>query len=735
MTLTHPEHEQEQAYVSRAYALLDQGLADAEQNYKEFTPTHRSTAQAMKRSLDILLNSRGSGQLIFGRVDRDGEPLYIGRRRVYDAERELVVVSWHAPAAQIYYEASPQAPKDVELKRVFVEEDRRLRSIVDEIQRASLDPAVADDTEKPLVSDALLEELERSRDGAMREIVATIQAEQFRIIRAEKAGVLVVQGGPGTGKSVVGLHRAAWLAFNEPELRRQGLLVVAPNTAFLSYISGVLPSLDVTDIHQVDLASLYPGEARPIGADDDETSRVKGSPQMAEVLRRALLARIGWGGTDLELSIGSDRVRIPPDDIVAAIDDVRRRGLPHSDGRDVLRQSLSSLAFRHYSAHQREVGRPTVANESTILRLSAFVNALDRMWPRYTPEELLRNLYATQSWLTEAANGVMSPDERARLYRPAQPSIADEPWTAADLFCLDELAYLINGNPVSYGHVVVDEAQDLSPMQARAIARRCPTSSFTVLGDLAQATGLWVRDSWSELTEHLADPSARIETLSIGYRVPAQVLDLAARQLPLIGPGLSAPQSIRQGQREPRAVWVPEHALLAEAMEIAAANATASLTTALIIPDVRYSDVLRACWNNSIAIGDGRDGDFSLAITLVPASASKGLEFDSVIMLAPDEILASGADGRRLLYIAMTRCTQELVIIHSAALPEGLAHLDRRPTVTVPVDPTPMSGAIPLTGPDQNGSPVGEIELATAISLLSPEDRELVEQFVHRLLR
>jgi hypothetical protein len=184
---------------------------------------------------------------------------------------------------------------------------------------------------------------------------------------------------------------------------------------------------------------------------------------------------------------------------------------------------------------------------------------------------------------------------------------------------------------------------------------------------------------------------------------------------------LSAPASIRRGEREPRAIWVPENALLAEAMGLAGANAAASMTTALVIPDLRYDDVLRACWDNGIAIGDGRDGDFSLPITLVPASGSKGLEFDSVIVLAPDEILASGADGRRLLYIAMTRCTQELVIIHTADLPEGLAQLDQRATGALPIVPAPM--------------PADEIDLVATISLLSPDDRGLVEQLVLRLLQ
>ncbi|MCW2903279.1 MAG: helicase, partial [Streptosporangiaceae bacterium] len=291
----HADHEREQAYVTRAYELLDKGLASVEHTYRSYDEGNRATATALKRALEILRNSRGSGQLVFGRIDRDGEPLYIGRRRVHDEAKNLVVASWHAPAAQVFYEATTEDPRGLELKRVFSEQDRVLSKVVDEITAATAadlgDPELNGPTP---ISDALLNELDRSRDGAMREVVATIQAEQFRIIRARRDQVLVVQGGPGTGKTVVGLHRAAWHAFNDEGLRRAGILVVAPSTAFLSYMSGVLPSLDASDILQVDLRSLYAGEASAHRVDAVEAARVKGSAAMASVLRRALDGRRGW---------------------------------------------------------------------------------------------------------------------------------------------------------------------------------------------------------------------------------------------------------------------------------------------------------------------------------------------------------------------------------------------------------------------------------------------------------
>jgi DNA helicase IV len=722
MTVTHPAFAKEQAHVERAYALLDRGLADAEQSFQDFTTPHRATAEAMRRALEILRNSRGRGQLVFGRLVSGGDSLHIGRRRVYDADRNLVVVSWHAPVAQAFYTATPQDPGEVELKRVFVEEDRVLKSIVDEIVRDGARAAVDGDG-IPAISDALLNELERSRDGAMREVVATIQAEQFAVIRAGREGVLVVQGGPGTGKSVVGLHRAAWLAFNHPELRRQGLLVVAPTTAFLSYISGVLPSLEVTDVHQADLSSLYAGEARVAGRDDAVAARVKGSAVMAEVLARALAARIGWGDDDLELSLGADRVRVPAADLRAVLDDIRSRSLPHSTGREVLRPALSALAFHHYTEHQRDTGRAVIANEATIRRLAAFTNALDRMWPTFTPEEFLRSLYSTRARLAEAAEGLLTIDERAALHRMAARTGDDELWTADDLFCLDELSHLMNRDTMTYGHVVVDEAQDLSPMQARALGRRCPDGSFTLLGDLAQGTGPWLRDSWAELTQHIATAPARITGLSVGYRVPAQVLDLAALLLPRIANGLAAPDSIRPGRVPPTISWAPPSDLVDQAVAYAGDGLAASMTTALLVPDARYDDVARRCTEAGLPVGHGRTGDFSLPLTLVPVSLSKGLEFDRVVVVAPDEIVGGGPDGRRLLYVAMTRCTQELVLVHSAELPVELTHLGHRP-LTEP-DPTGRST------PAGHGGPT----LSEAIGMLDAADRALVEAMVNRLLR
>ncbi|PJJ53751.1 DNA helicase IV [Mumia flava] len=721
MDSAHAELEAEQEYVTRAYSLLDKGLADAEVAIQNHGGLDRLTARAMKRAREILQQSRGTGQLVAGRIDTSDSSLYVGRRRVYDENRDLVLIGWHAPAAIPFYEATADDPGDLLLKRVFQEENGTVHRIVDEIVRSSAHAIATGGSGS--ISDALLQELERSRDGAMREVVATIQAEQFRIIRADRERLVVVQGGPGTGKTVVGLHRAAWLAFNYEELRNEGILVVAPSRAFLSYAAGVLPSLEVTDIDQVEIGSLYPGEARERAIEPVEAARVKGSAAMSEVLGRALERRIGRIEDDLVLTLGIDRIVVPADTLSAIVADVRSRSLPHNEAREVLRNQLAARAYELHEASQRDARRPVRTTAAMIRRLSAFTNALDRLWPTYTPEEFLRTLYGTQTWLVDAAAGVLTVDERAQLYRRPAESIAAEPWTRADIHVLDEVSHLLDGTIARYGHVVVDEAQDLSPMAARALARRCPSGSMTVLGDLAQATGPWVRDRWEELTEHLTADDAFVADLTVGYRVPSEVINLAGRQLDLISPDLTVPASVRTTGVQPT-VELVERDALETALELGTNLAEAGRKTAVIVADHAYE---AAAGLSAGVAGDGRDGDFSAPLTLLPVSGCKGLEFDVVVLVEPGEIVGESTQGHRLLYVAMTRCTQQLYVVHRDRLPAGLAHLDGGA-------PSSEGGSVTTTRESDELDGIERASrVADLIAELSEEDLILVEALVQRL--
>jgi DNA helicase IV len=296
------------------------------------------------------------------------------------------------------------------------------------------------------------------------------------------------------------------------------------------------------------------------------------------------------------------------------------------------------------------------------------------------------------------------------LFRSA---LDGEAWTRADLLCLDEVSFLLNGDVMTYGHIVLDEAQDLSPMEARALARRCPSGSFTVLGDLAQATGVWVRDSWDELTQHLASTDTSVNTLTIGYRVPAPALELAARQLPLVSADLTPPRSIRPGRGAPQYWHTSGEDVLGDALALAERYREEGLTSALIVPDSLYAAVIDTAADREIKIGDGRDGDFSLETTAVPASLCKGLEFDVVILVEPAQVAAQSVQGPRQLYVAMTRCTQQLDIVYSELLPLGLGEPDAFDEVVA----------------DDVAAPT----LSDLIAGLTEADRMLVEGLVRRL--
>lgn len=726
MTEALPALADEQEYLDNAYDLLERGMADAEAGISAAVPGDRASARALRRALEVLRQSKGTGALIFGRTDAVDSTLYIGRRRVYDEEKNLKVISWHTSAAAPFYQATPDAPHGLMSKRTFVEEERQIVRLIDEVFG---DTAVST-LGGPAISDALLAEVERSRDGAMRDVVATIQAEQFRVIRAPMEDLLVVQGGPGTGKTVVGLHRAAWLAYNNPALRERGMLVVAPSATLLSYISGVLPLLGVNDVLQVQLPDLYAGDGRATAVDTPLAEAVKGSERMAAVLDTALRQRVGADPGDVELAVGADRVRLPAARVAAILDDVRGRSLPHNEARGVLRQILGNALHEVYTAEQRRHGRPPVANDSTIRRLSAFSNAMDRLWPTFSPEEFLRMLYATRSWLVDAATDILSPDERAAIARESAGPVADVAWTEADLYCLDELSAMLDGQPVAYGHVVVDEAQDLSPMQARALARRCPSGSMTLLGDLAQARTTWAVDDWSQICRHLSTTEAHVETLTIGYRVPSSALDLAARQLPLISPTLQAPQSIRAGRLLPQVIR-GEAGGLVPAIGSAVRHVRAlKMSVGVVVPDDSYDHLLAGLRAEDRAVGDGRDGDFAGATTLVPARLAKGLEFDAVVVVEPAAVVGASDDNRRILYAAMTRCTQALYIVHTLPLPLGLDHVDTSPAAP-PADDDTATPATPTAGETRHGP---REHLQEIVADLSDDDVQVLLTMARRLL-
>jgi DNA helicase IV len=631
--------------------------------------------------------------LCFGRIDTvDGETWHIGRRHVEDGAGDPVVVEWRTPIAVPFYRASPRDPAGLRRRRQFIVDGRQVHSMADDIfGGAGHDLAVP----RLRGGDALMAELERSRRGEMLDIVATIQTEQDEVIRARQAGVLAVQGGPGSGKTAVGLHRAAFLLYGNDALARQGVLILGPNRTFLRYISQVLPSLGEEAVVQTTVQDLLSG-IRVQGIDPWPTARIKGDARMSVVLRTMLDNRRQTLDADLVVPWSVTQLVVSSAVANAAAASIAASGGPWEAGRDALRQRLTRLLMEQHSARFGDDGSTDYAEVSRAVRAHrSFKAALDRLWPAVSATTLVRDVLNRPARLQRAADGLLTTAEQRALKRRTTPARQPEPWTSADIALIDEASQLVSGRGRSYGHIVVDEAQDLSPMQLRMLGRRCPTASMTLLGDLAQATGAWAYDSWDELLSPLDTPDgARTVELRLGYRAPAQVLDLASRLLPLAAPHIRPTESVRAGRSAPSIIPIDipidipigpevEHdervdpMARAEIVARRAAGEAARLaqrygSVAVIGPTAAADGLRRALVESGVDLGLAAHGTLDHPVTLVIGTEAKGLEFDAVVVVEPAALVDDAPRGLRLLYVAMTRPTQHLSIVHSLPLPDPL---------------------------------------------------------------
>jgi DNA helicase IV len=619
--------------------------------------------------------------LCFGRIDyaedAGAERYYVGRRHVEDEAGEPVVVDWRAPAAVPFYRATSADPLDLDFRRRFLIDGETLVEIFDEDFTDESGTGAAAG-----VPDPLLAELERARSGEMRDIVATIQAEQDVIIRAPLEETVIVQGGPGTGKTAVGLHRAAFLLFEHRlRLERDRLLVVGPNRMFLRYISAVLPSLGETAVVQRTVDELPSGagwgtdgtgerlEARDVAA-------LKGDVRLATVIRRALHARIQPPAADvsgLRTAFGS--ARLPAAAVRTQVDDLLRREVPLADGRRMLRERLLRLAARSVGGESWS-GDRQADFERELRAHKDFRAAVDAMWPSLSAPPAIRALLTRADHLAQMAAGVLDDEEQAMLLGTGRRRPAGRGrWTRSDLPLLDEAHALIAGPGAVYGHVVVDEAQDLTAMELRMVARRSRDRSMTILGDLAQATGPGGQDRWEDAVSHLEAPKARLAELTLGYRVPGPVLDYANRLLPVVAPDVTASRSVRVTGDHPLVLTVsPDRLAAAVATEVASLCERFGLI-GVIAPDLHRHHVAAALTAAGVDFAEaGSDRALETAVTLLPPPAAKGLEFDATVVIEPAAFAGAAGDaaGLRLLYIALTRAVQHLSIVHAAELPAAL---------------------------------------------------------------
>jgi DNA helicase IV len=622
---------------------------------------------ALSRRVALLADS--PRPLLFGRIDEEaGATWHIGRRHVEDKTSDPVVVDWRAPVAVPFYRASAREPLGLMRRRQIMVDRRSVAAVADDLFDGADENA---GTTRLRGGDALLAELERARTGEMLDIVATIQAEQDEIIRAPLDHLLTVQGGPGTGKTAVGLHRAAFLLYNHPPLSRDGVLVLGPSRAFLRYIAQVLPSLGEEAVVQTTVTDVAP-KAKVRVHEPMEVRRLKGDLRMAELLRRALAGRRNQIDHDVSLRVRFARATLSAERVNELVSSISSRPAPYKAGRFALKTRLVSEARRAFRSSGR-LGADEPWFERELTATEEFATLLDTLWPTVSPAVLVRDLLASADQVERYGRGLLEPSERPLLLRRKAANVSSSTWSIDDLALLDEASFLTGGRTRSYGHVVVDEAQDLTPMQFRMIARRTPTGSVTVLGDLAQATGPWSYRDWTEVREILEGGSAlpHHAELSLGYRAPGRVLDFASRLLPVAAPGVPPTSSIRQGRTEPRIRATSTEEVPAASLAEAYALMADFALIAVIAPDELVPELVRLARRHE-EVGVLERDAMSHPVTIVPAAAAKGLEFDAVVVVEPASIAGTDPRGLRLLYVAMTRPIQHLSIVHSIPLPSPL---------------------------------------------------------------
>jgi AAA domain len=668
----------EQEYLDHAYTCLEamsvrtgSAVADAAERAPGDWDATVAHIHLTRRLASI---SSDAGPLCFGRIDEEkkgghsGAAWHIGRRHVEDERGEPVVVDWRAPVAVPFYRATFHDTLGLRRRRRFILDSRELVDLIEEDFEHPDSSALAAAGGLP---DPLLAELGRARTGTMRDIVATIAGEQDRIIRAPLDVPIVVQGGPGTGKTAVGLHRAAFLLYeHRVQLEREGVLVLGPNRIFLSYIAEVLPSLGEIAVVQTTLSGLVP--EWPVKSEDPpELATLKGDPRMVEVLAKAcrlqvtmptglLVANSRWGTVRLGTSEVSELVE-------AALQSGGAVGLQRSRFRRSVARTVTGILSDRRAA--------VIDVEDVVRDLNAdrtLQSALDRIWPARSATAVVRAVLGKGVVAEMATLGIFDERERAILRR-GRPARSPKGWSEADLPLLDEAQAVLSDPPRRYGHVVVDEAQDLSSMAFRMVARRnLSGTSFTVLGDLAQATAPGSQEDWEDAFRALGMPKgARVEELTTGYRVPAQIMELANALLAATRPTLVATGSVRRTNDEPDLRQVDSTAVVAEVADEAAKLFERHQTVAVVALERTADAVYEQLRQNDVPCGKPGQAAVAGEISILRPAETKGLEFDAVIVVEPSDFVAmSGGTG--LLYIALTRAVSHLSVVYSSDLTPAL---------------------------------------------------------------
>ena len=692
--IIHPELEAEQRYLDFAHGCLDESREMARSLSSSLEVGAGGTNQARfereaftenivdrLQQLDI-----GDASLIFGRIDHGGEyddTLYIGRVGVWDRSQDPVVVDWRAPAAEPFYRATGADSFGLERRRHFATRGKTLVDIDDELfgDLSRLDANTGGDSGKRKIQGhgALITALETARTGRLGDIVATIQGEQDEIIRSRLGGLLIVQGGPGTGKTVVALHRAAYLLYSHRfPLQDQGVLVLGPNRLFLAYIEQVLPSLGEAGVRLAVLSDLVSPRVRTDRLGSEAAAAVKGDLRMVELIRRAVRQRQRGLRDDFVLGFGLQNLRLTAFESEQIVREARRRFRTHNAAR----RFVENEVFATLATSGREDVDPQALRDR-VRRTWQLREVLEWMWPVLTPAHLLHDLFRSPALLAAAGKGLFSATELATISHTNDVHADSLVWTFDDAPLLDEARAHLGARPGkkatdevrTYGHIVIDEAQDLAPMALRMISRRSLNGSMTVVGDLAQSTGSWARDTWEDVIQQLPanakhEPLRR--ELTTGYRIPAPAMALAARVLTEAAPGLQPPVAIRDEGTAPIITKVDDiaaalpGAIRTELAEIGQGN------VAVVVPRSLLGPLTAALEADDLDFGQASRSGLDRQVAVVPVQLVKGLEVDAVLVVEPSLIVSEERQGMRALYVALTRATKRVGIVHADPLPHVL---------------------------------------------------------------
>ena len=691
MTTEHPEMDAEQAYVDHAYACLESArdraleLTAMVEVGQGGTNQARFEREAIWDSVATRLGrlDMGDAALIFGRIDQEAEAgggrFYIGRVGVWDVDQDPVVVDWRAPIAEAFYRATGPVPMGLERRRYLVSRGRVVVGIEDELFG---DPERFRDGDGNRLKGegALIAALETARTGRLGDIIGTIQAEQDDIIRAPLSGVHAVQGGPGTGKTVVALHRAAYLLYTHRfPLEGQGVLVVGPNRLFLAYIEQVLPSLGEAGVQMATLGDVVGGVRVDDRREQAEVGRLKGDLRMVRFVSKAVRTRQRPMRADLRIGHGLQWLVLPVEESQRIVDQARRRYRTHNAARKFVEAEFyEALVASGRGDLDPEALRERLRGELSVRE------ALEWMWPVLTPAQLLNDLLGSRA-LIRSADPSLTTEQVDALYRERVTQPDDLLWTASDAPLLDEARAVLGARPGrreedtvrTYGHIVIDEVQDLSPMDLRMLDRRSLNGSMTVVGDIAQATGAWAHDNWEGILRHLPNrrPPVRHE-LTVGYRIPGPLMDVAARVLAVAAPDLAPPRSVRGDGDPPRFVALTGEQAekldgLAEVVR-SELEAVGAGNLAVVTTDSQAADVEDALERAGIAYGRPTRQGLDAQVAVVPVGLVKGLEVDGAVVVEPARMVREHAQGMRALYVALTRATRRVASVHAEPLPPVL---------------------------------------------------------------